>query len=135
MCGPFEVRSNGGDCYFLTFKDEFTRHIWIYLIERKSEVITQFKRFNLTIEKQSECNIKKLRTARGGEYTSTVFEIFCNDEGIKHEVISPYIPQHNGIAERKNRSIPNMESSMLKGKEMPKKFWREVVLTPMYILK
>lgn len=36
VCGSFEVRSNVGNCYFLTFIEEFTRHVWVYLIERKS---------------------------------------------------------------------------------------------------
>lgn len=67
VCGQFEVMSNGGNYYFLTFIDEFTRNIWIYLIERKSEVFTQFKRFKLHVEKQSGCKLKKLRTGGGGE--------------------------------------------------------------------
>ena len=51
VCGPFEVKSNGGNRYFLTLIDEFTRHMWIYLIERKSEVFRQFKKFKLHAEK------------------------------------------------------------------------------------
>lgn len=70
VCGPFEFRLNGGNCYFLTFIHEFTRYMWIHLIEKKSEVFTQFKKFKLHVEKQSECKLKKLRTDGGGEYTS-----------------------------------------------------------------
>ena len=92
VCGPFEVKSNGGNRYFLTFVDEFTRHIWIYIIERKSEVFTQFKKFKLHAEKQSGCKLKKLRTDGGGEYMSAEFAKFCNEEGIKHEIIVPYTP-------------------------------------------
>lgn len=80
--GSFEVRSNGDDCYFLTFIDEFKRYIWIYLIERMSEVFIQFKKFKLHVEKQSECKLKKLRTDGGSEYTSTEFVTFCNKVGI-----------------------------------------------------
>lgn len=29
MCEPFEVRSNGGNCYFLPFIGEFTRYILV----------------------------------------------------------------------------------------------------------
>lgn len=38
---------------------------------------------------------------------------FFEKEGIKHEVIAPYTPRQNGIDERKNISILNMERSML----------------------
>ena len=37
----------------------------------------------------------------GGEYTSHEFEDFCKNEGIAHEVMAPYTPQHNGTAERR----------------------------------
>lgn len=73
MCGPFEERSNGCNFYFLTFIDELTRYMWIYLIERKSGV---FKKFILHVEKQSGCKLKKLRTDSGGEYTSREFARF-----------------------------------------------------------
>ena len=40
VSGPFEVKSLGGNCYFLTFIDEITMYMWIYLIEIKSDVFT-----------------------------------------------------------------------------------------------
>jgi len=46
------------------------------LIEKRSEVFTQFKSFELQVEKQVECIIKKLRTDGGGEYFSTKFAQF-----------------------------------------------------------
>ncbi|XP_058758225.1 uncharacterized protein LOC131631445 [Vicia villosa] len=50
-------------------------------------------------------------------YVSKDFEILCEKEGIVHEVVPPYTPQHNGIAERKKRTIMNMVRSMLKDKQ------------------
>lgn len=97
LCEPFKVRSNGGNYYFLTLIDEFTRYIWIYLIQRKSEVFTQFKKFKLHVEKQHGYKLKKLKTNGGGEYTSREFARSYNEEGIEHEVIAPYTPRHNGI--------------------------------------
>lgn len=96
--------------------------MWIYLIRRKSDVFTQFKNFKLHVEKQSKCKFKRLRNDSGGEYTFMKFARFCNEEGIKHEVIAPYTPQHNGIFERKHKNILNTTRIMLKAKEMPKRF-------------
>jgi transposase InsO family protein len=134
VCGPFEVKSIGGNSYFLTFIDDCTRHVWLYLIEKKSDVFTKFKKFKTLVENQSGFSVKKLRTDGGGEYTSHEFAKFCEDEGIEHEVTAPYTPQHNGVAERKNRSIMNMARSMLKAKHMPHKFWGEAVSTAVYII-
>lgn len=108
--------------------------MWVYLIERKSKVLIEFKRFKLHVEKHNECTIKKLRTNGGGEYTLVEFAKFCNDESIEHEIIAPYTSQHNGIAERKNKSILNMSGSMLKAKGMPTTFWGEATSIAVYIL-
>jgi transposase InsO family protein len=55
------------------------------------------------IENLSERKIKILRSDNGGEYTSKEFVNFCKDVGIKRELTTPYNPQQNGVAERKNR--------------------------------
>lgn len=60
------------------------------------------KRFKLLVEKKFDCAIKKLKNDSGGEYTSSEFAEFCENEGIRHEVIVAYTPLHNDIAERKN---------------------------------
>jgi hypothetical protein len=49
-------------------------------------------------------------------------------------VTAPYTPQHNGLAERQNRTLLNMTRSMLKQKNLPHKFWGEAVTTAAYIL-
>ena len=36
-----------------------------------------------------------LRTDGGGEYTSNIFEKYCEYSGIIYEVTAPYTPQHN----------------------------------------
>ncbi|KAK2403542.1 putative mitochondrial protein [Trifolium repens] len=134
ICGPIDVLSTGGNKYFLTFVDEFSRMTWLYHIKVKSEAFDVFKKFKALVEKQSGKSIKVLRTDGGGEYTSTEFENYCKEKGIIHEVTAPYTPQHNGLAERRNRSILNMARSMVKQKQLPKRFWGEAVSTAVYIL-
>ena len=50
---------------------------------------------------------------KGGEYTSTTFNEFCTQEGLKINLIVPYIPQHNGFVERKKKEIVGVERVML----------------------
>jgi len=50
------------------------------------------------------------------------------------EVTTPYRPQHNGMVERKNKTIMDMVRSMLKDKKSPKYFWGEAVSTTSFIL-
>lgn len=85
------------------------------------------------MEKQSRCHIKTLRTDRGGEYLSKEFNTFCEDNGIHRELTTPYTPQQNGVAERKNRTIVEMGRSMMNARGVPKHFWAEAVATAVYI--
>jgi len=88
--------------------------MWIYLLKAKSKVYKIFKEFNVLVEKQSGKVVKVLRTDGGGEFVSGEMESFCKEQGIIHEVVAPYTPQHNGVAERRNRTILNMVRSMIK---------------------
>lgn len=81
------------------------------------------------MEKQHGKSIKILRTDGGGEFTSGDFEAFRRDQGIVHEVTAPYTLEHNGIAERRNKTLLNMVRSMLKSKELPHSFLGEAVCT------
>lgn len=56
VCGPFKVVSNGGNFYFLTFINEFTRYTWIYLIERKSEVSNNSRSLNFMLRNKVDAS-------------------------------------------------------------------------------
>ena len=50
VCGSIEVPSLGGNRYFCTFVDEYSRMMWIYLIKHKSEVFEVFKQYKLLLK-------------------------------------------------------------------------------------
>lgn len=134
VCGPIESETLGGSRYFLTFIDEFTRKIWFYLLKEKSKVFSMIKKFCALVERQSGNKMKPLRTYGGGEFKSNAFKNFSEKKGISHEVTAPYTPQHNGIEERRNRTLLDMERGMMKGKKMTKRYWGEAVNTTGYVL-
>ncbi|KAG5134117.1 hypothetical protein JHK82_025305 [Glycine max] len=70
VCGSIQHMTPGGNKYFVTFIDEFSRKLWIYLIKRKSDVIEVFKKFKVSVEKQCGKNLEILRTD-GRQDTST----------------------------------------------------------------
>ena len=69
--------SIGGNKYFVTFIDDFSRKLWSYLIKKKSEVIEVFSKFKFMVERQSGRKIKILRTDGGGEYVSKDSSALC----------------------------------------------------------
>lgn len=104
------------------------------MIKEKSEVFSVFIKFCAFAERQSGNSLRVLRTDDGGEYTSREFEKICEQRGIEHEVTAPYTPQHNGLAERRNRTLFDMARCMLKEKGLPKSYWGAVVTTAAFVL-
>ena len=77
-----EVTSHGGENLFVSFLDDCTRKVWVYMMSRKSEVFSKFKIFKALVENQSRHKIKCLKLDNGGEFCSLEFDKFCVDQGI-----------------------------------------------------
>ena len=133
VCGPINPKSLGGNRYYLTFVDDFSRKSWVYLLREKSEVLKYFKKWKVMAEKQSEKKLKIFRTDRGGEYLSTEFKNFLSEQGIVHQVTMAGTPQQNGVAERLNRTLQEKARSMMVSSGMNGKFWGEAVMSACYL--
>ncbi|KAD2393870.1 hypothetical protein E3N88_40847 [Mikania micrantha] len=129
-----QAPSLGGSYYYLLLIDDYTRMNWVYFLKSKSEAFEHFKAFKAMAEKECDSQIKVLRTDRGGEFCSQEFLKYCEQHGIKRELTIPYTPEHNGVVERKNRTVMGLTRSMLKQKELPNNFWAEGVATAVYLL-
>ena len=103
--GPQRVSSLNGNKYYITFIDDYTRFCWIYFFKSKTEVANIFWKFKALVENQSDCRLQTIRSDNGKEYKNDVFDKFCEEAGIEHQLTVPYTPQQNGVSERKNRSI------------------------------
>ncbi|KAI5323652.1 hypothetical protein L3X38_032724 [Prunus dulcis] len=134
ICGPTRTPSFNNKRYFILFVDDFSRMMWVYFLEQKSEAFSVFKQFKAFGENESGHNLKVLRTDRGGEFTSNEFSEYCKSNGIKRELTARYTPQQNGVAERRNRTIVEMARSMVKAKSLPNTFWAEAIHTAVFIL-
>ncbi|CAH0521587.1 unnamed protein product [Peronospora belbahrii] len=70
----------------------------------------------------------------GTEFVSKTVDEMCRRNGILHQRPVPYSPQHNGVAERKNRTIMEKARSMLHYKGVSTVWWAEVVNTAVYLI-
>ncbi|MBW0466666.1 hypothetical protein O181_006381 [Austropuccinia psidii MF-1] len=61
----------------------------------------------------------------GGEFVNSNFRKLTDKYGINHIISPPYTPQHNGIAERGNRSIIEKMGCLLLQSKLPPQFWAE----------
>ncbi|GKC62810.1 retrotransposon protein, putative, ty1-copia subclass, partial [Tanacetum coccineum] len=122
VCGPFRNVSRQGASYFITFTDDFGHYGYVYLLKNKHEVFETFKVFQKEVENQLGKTIKLLRYDCKGEYMSQEFLDHLKEYGIIIHHTPPYTPQHNGVSERKNRTLLDMVCSMMSQTTLPKSF-------------
>lgn len=134
VCGPMSTTSLGGNRFYVSFIDDFSRMVKVYLIKNKSQVYDCFVNYKNLVENQLESKIKILRTDNGGEYCSNKFKQLCEQSGIVHQKSCPYTPQQNGLSERYNRTIVERARCMLFDSNLPRNFWAEAVLTSVKII-
>nr|GEW83977.1 hypothetical protein [Tanacetum cinerariifolium] len=108
VCGPFKIMSRQGASYFITFTDDFSCYGYVYLLKHKHEVFETLKVFQKEVENQLDKIIKSLCIDRGGQYISKEFLDHLKDHGIISHRTPPYTPQHNGLSERRNRTLLDM---------------------------
>lgn len=136
ICGPMEEKSIGGSRYYVTFVDDWTRRIFVFFLETKSEaeVLHAFDQFRALAEKQTGFKLKALRSDNGKEYTNRSFQKRLIDAGIVHQTSTEYTPEQNGLAERVNRTIVERARCMLFEAKLPKPFWAEAVAAATYVI-
>ncbi|KAM3014877.1 hypothetical protein FF2_027526 [Malus domestica] len=122
VCGPMSTTSKGGFSYYITFTDDHSRFGYVYLMKYKSESFERFKEFKNEVEKQTGKQIKTLRSDRGGEYLCNEFLDYLKECGIVSQWTPPGTPQHNGVSERRNRTLMNMVHSMMSSANLPVTF-------------
>jgi histone deacetylase 1/2 len=124
--------SVGRNNYYVSFIDDHTKFVWIYLLHKKSEVFQCFKDFQTLIERQFDKKIRSIQTDWGGEYQA--LSPFFKCVGITHRVSCPHAHQQNGAAERKHRHIVEVGLTLLAHASMPLKFWDEAFLTAVFLI-
>ncbi|GAA0183001.1 hypothetical protein LIER_30492 [Lithospermum erythrorhizon] len=119
VCGPMNTSARGGYNYFITFTDDYSRYGFVYLMRHKHESFEKFKEFQNEVQNQLNKTIKILRSDRGGEFLSHEFNTHLRECGIVSQLIPAGTPQHNGVSERRNRTLLDMVRSMMSLSDLP----------------
>jgi hypothetical protein len=75
--GPSKHESLGGNHWFVTFIDDFSRRVWVYMMKHKDEVLDIFLKWKKMVETQTGKRVKTFRSDNSGEYTSDPFFEVC----------------------------------------------------------
>ncbi|GFX61524.1 retrovirus-related Pol polyprotein from transposon TNT 1-94 [Trichonephila clavipes] len=128
LCGPMPTESQGGNKYFLSIIDDYSRKVTVFPIRNKSDVFHTFIRFQKRAERFLSRKVIDVRNDGGLEFCNKDMDNFLTELGIKHEVTNSYTPEMNGVAERFNLTALDGIKTLLKSSEVPHKFWGEALL-------
>lgn len=85
----------GGVRYFVTFIDDRSRKVWLFLLKNKHQAFDYFKQWKELNETQIERQVKVLTTDNSDEFNN----FFNNNEIIRNKTVR-LTPYRNGLAER-----------------------------------
>jgi transposase InsO family protein len=95
-----------GHKYFITFTDDVTRYTVTFLMRTKDEALEAYKSYEAWALAQQHCKaIKVLRSDRGREYLSKVFDQHLAAAGTARKLTTHDTPQLNGVAKWLNRTL------------------------------
>jgi hypothetical protein len=75
VCGPMRTTFMGGARYFVIFIDDFSWHVWLYVLKFKWNCFEKFKEFKGFVETRSEQK-KIFWSDNDGEFISKAFNQF-----------------------------------------------------------
>jgi len=131
--GPMSEPSRSGVLYCGTFTDDFSRWIDVVLLQKKSDLLSEYKKWLTKAQLHTGTKIKILRSDNGGEYVSNAFKALYDENGTTHQTTMPDTPQQNGVAERLNRVLVEMARTMMRHKDVDQDLWADAITMAVYI--
>jgi transposase InsO family protein len=133
LVGPTITKVLKGERYFMLLVDDYTRMTAVCFLKNKSEDFENFKIYKEMVENEMDSRIKCLRSNNGGEFTSKEFTDYYSNHGIKRKFSVARTHQQNGVVERKNRIVQEMDRTMIMDSKLTDTFWTQAVHTTFHI--
>ncbi|GJY51432.1 retrovirus-related pol polyprotein from transposon TNT 1-94 [Tanacetum coccineum] len=132
LFGPISSMSINHEKYTIVIVDEYSRYTWVYFLSKKNQALEMIMSFIRMVENQNDVKVKQIRTDNGTEFKSHELDSFYDEKGISQSFSSPYTPEQNSVAERKNRTLIEVARTMLNGLVLFKHFWTDAVRIACY---
>jgi len=116
--GPMSEPSRGVALYFGTFTDDLSRWTDVVFLQKKSDFLSEYKRWLTKAQLHTGSKIKVLRSENGGEYLSNAFRALHDEIGMTYQTTIPDTPQQNGVAEQLNSVLVEMARTMMRHKDV-----------------
>ncbi|KAJ9542436.1 hypothetical protein OSB04_028942 [Centaurea solstitialis] len=124
--GPSSVMSIDNYWYYVVFVDDHSRlkydfyHILMVFIK--------------LVQTQFSCKIKIFQSDGVTEFVNYKVRSLFEENGTLHRLSCSYMPQQNGMVERKHRHIVETGLAMLFNTKLPPSFWLDAFSSAVYII-
>ena len=128
-----QVTLDGDVKYILVLIDEYTRMVFVYLLRRKSDAKNHIADWCRRSKAYHGREVQEIHADGGKEFINQEIEAMCKKNGTLLTFTQPYTPQHNGMAERMNRTLLEMARSMCAHARLPVTFIYRAICTAVYL--
>ena len=127
--------STFSDKYVSVIIDEYSRKASIKILKFKNETVDHIKNWININENKLNLKVKEFHSDGGGEYTAAELQTFLKQKGIQTTITCKGTPQHNGIAERYNRTLFNTARCLLQHAKLGMEFAEYAIKTAAHLLQ
>ncbi|GJV08570.1 retrovirus-related pol polyprotein from transposon TNT 1-94 [Tanacetum coccineum] len=132
LYGPMRVASINGKRYILVIVDDYSRFTWVRFLKTKDEAPAAIIKCIKNIQVRLNATIRNVRTDNGTEFVNQTLREWYENVGITHQTSAARTPQHNGVVERRNRTLVEAARTMLIFSKAPLFLWAEAINTACY---
>jgi hypothetical protein len=126
--GPCRIRGRGGEKYYLSIIDDYSRKTALYPIREKTEVCSIVKNHITRAETFLDLKVKSFRSDNGREFVNNSLDDFFREKGIRHELTNTFTPEQNGVIERFNQTVTDGAKTMISESGLGNEFWPDAML-------
>jgi hypothetical protein len=127
LIGPISPESKIKSNYILTVVDNFLVYLTGFPLARKDDTAEVLIQLINNQQKKLGYFPSLICSDGGGEFTGNRLVSYLDDKRIQRLTSEPYHPEHNGRAERANRTILESMQATFRSSCVPKNYWHEVV--------
>jgi hypothetical protein len=111
----------------MVITDDHSKAKFVFPLKRKSDAVTEFKKWLVWAERMSDRRLKCVRSDNAKELTEGGMKALFNELGIETEVTLPYEHEQNGMAERANRTLEEKARCLLMDAGLEQKYWADAL--------
>ena len=132
LWGKYNIASINGNQYYLLMVDDAMQYITVKFLKTKDQVVQKIMNY-MTYQKvwgKTPCTIW---ADRGTEFVNEALREWYYSQGIELQVMAPYSPSQNGVAEQMNCMLVKLAHAILLASELLEFLWEAAVMYAAYL--